>query len=209
MVWVAENPPEVGELFFGGSASTVDVDYVARLNGTDQFWQLSETIVIPENKDFKVTFLALGVNDGFEGVLDGSSSFMRFLSTSQTMNVQLQIGPSYVSAVPFSEINLRDGNRNKISISRVGGDIYSQINDGAITYESGGRTAAFNITRFGRYSSSHFGGQLCDLDVEIDNVLTHSIPLTNKTQGATQLATVGTVSATMVNYTPDVWEQLL
>lgn len=34
------------------------------------------------------------------------------------------------------------------------------------------------------------------------------LPLTNKSQGATQLATVGSVNAFMPNYTPDAWELL-
>ena len=39
-------------------------------------------------------------------------------------------------------------------------------------------------------------------------VVVNEIPLTNKSQGATQLATVGNVNAFMPNYTEAVWRKL-
>ena len=43
-------------------------------------------------------------------------------------------------------------------------------------------------------------------EILIDEVITYKMPLANKPQGATQLATVGNVNATMANYSSDVWE---
>ena len=49
---------------------------------------------------------------------------------------------------------------------------------------------------------------LFDFEVERGGEIIYAIPLTNKSQGATQLATVGSVNATMINYTGDEWEPL-
>ena len=60
--------------------------------------------------------------------------------------------------------------------------------------------ARYNFVEF-------FGGAIKNIEVIKGGVIANKIPLTNKDQGATQLPTVGNVSATMVGYTPDVWEQ--
>ena len=53
----------------------------------------------------------------------------------------------------------------------------------------------------------HFDSALLDFEVERGGEIIHAIPLTNKAQGATQLATVGNINAFMPNYTNAVWRK--
>jgi hypothetical protein len=56
--------------------------------------------------------------------------------------------------------------------------------------------------------TNKFEGVIYGFEIIRNGVVINSIPLTNKAQGATQLATVGNVNATMVGYNEDVWEQV-
>ena len=66
-------------------------------------------------------------------------------------------------------------------------------------------TSEFSIETLAKFASDYFGGVIYGFEFEINGVLTNKIPLTNKSQGATQLATVGNVNAFMPNYTEAVW----
>ena len=182
------------------------VQWVTRTDGVSQYWQLSEPIVIPANKDFRITQTILGTNNSFEGLLDStdSSFWLRLMPTSQGRNIQGWIIDDYISSVPHSDVNLRDGNYHTVTLSRVNGVIYV-IYDGNIIEEIT-KADGFNIHRLARFSTAEFGGVYKDFEVSIGGVLVNQIPLTNKGQGATQLATVGDVNAFMPNYSSDVWE---
>ena len=183
------------------------IKWVAQLDGLTQYWQLSEPIVIPENVDFRLTQTFSGVNDSFEGLLDSTdgSFWLRLMPTSQSNNIQAFLGAAYTSEIPHSTINLRDGNYHTLTFARVSGVIHV-IYDG-VTSIANTNNSAFNIHRMARFSTAEFEGVYKEFEVEIDGVITNQIPLTNKAQGATQLATVGNINAFMPNYTEAVWRK--
>lgn len=192
----------------GGGSPPVAESFVARTNGTDQSWALSESIVIPENTDFKLGLDIMATSDGYTGVLSATGGdFLRFLAKSQTHNLQMFIGGSYLTLIPYSTgINLRDGVYRRIMIKRESLDVSVSVGGGEYIQVSTGVTGSFSIDALSRYLSSEFPGVIANFEVEVSGVKTNEIPLTNKDQGATQIATIGTVNAAMVNYTPDVWE---
>ena len=58
---------------------------------------------------------------------------------------------------------------------------------------------------FNPNGSAYASGAIYDFEVELDGVITHSIPLTNKEQGANQQPNIGNVSAFMPNFTEAIW----
>ena len=184
-------------------------NYVARLDGVSQCYQLSGPITAPADTDFKVSFYINGVNDSFEGLFSSSDpqSWLRLLPSSNSINLQGQLGAGFYQAVPFSELNLRDGVTRKLSVQRVSGRMRFVI-DNTLIFNSSILTSAFSIETLAKFGGDYFGGVIYDFEVEINGVLTNKIPLTNKAQGATQLATIGDINAFMPNYTVDVWEEV-
>ena len=76
----------------------------------------------------------------------------------------------------------------------------------SISVEVGGTKNIETLLSLG--ASNLLQAAIYDFKVTRDGVIVNEIPLANKAQGATQIATVGSVNATMINYTPDVWEEV-
>lgn len=163
---------------------------VARLNGTDQYWQLSEAITIDVNYSIELMFVGGQV----------SSLYARFYSlTNNDMTVDS-------AGEYFDKFRVIGGETLLNSVEIVTGDPIPT--SGANKLET--KLSASGVIE---YIGSFNGTRLINLPLygfvvkdELGTVI-NEIPLTNKAQGATQLATVGNVNATMVGYTPDVWEQ--
>mgnify|MGYP000451072069 CR=1 FL=1 len=182
------------------------VEYVAQLDGATQSWVLSGPITAPANTDFKASFYISGVNDGYEGLFSSPDpqSWLRLLPSNNSVNLQGQLGAGYYQAVPFSELNIRDGVTRKLSIERVAGRMRFVIDD-TFVFNSSTLSSEFTVQTLAKFGSDLFGGTIYGFEFELNGVLTNQIPLTNKAQGATQLATVGSVNATMIGYDPSVW----
>jgi len=84
-----------------------------------------------------------------------------------------------------------------------------------MAYGMGFVAKEFNFNGDGQFTLTHNGTSkvtfidfnTSDFYVKVGGVEVLRIPLTNKSQGATQLATVGNVNATMINYTEAVWRK--
>lgn len=197
MAFMAENPPEVGELFFGRSGGDEPVvNYVARLDGVSQYWQLSGGGIPLSNGD-SFTFDAVVESTGLYSYVfdDDGGSFSRL----------------FLIVNPDSTVTFRDYNMNlKVDgVSYVNGDTIT-FNDGSFHKFEVESLASVTLSKLGsRFNEVELmSGVFKNLTVSKNGNTTNEIPLTNKAQGATQLATVGGVNATMANYTPDVWEAL-
>lgn len=168
------------------------INYVARL-GDGQYWQLSGGgITIPSGGSMEFEFIA--PDDSYGG---SAASFFdnanrdRFRVLGGVYNIA---GCSvYVDGLQvFSGDNpVIDGLRHAVRVEP------NQL---------------MNILIFGASFTgvdSSVPAPLFGLSIYDENdTLINEIPLTNKAQGATQLPTVGNVSATMIGYTPDVWEEV-
>lgn len=197
--------------FSSRKADEPAVEWVAQLDGVAQYWQLSEPITIPPSVDFSINLTLSGSNATLEGLMEGSAFWIRFLISSDAVffnkNAQAKMGSSTFSLLPLGAGVTRDGADKSISILRVDGVIYSSINGSEPSRDRSSALDGFTIDSMGKYVSALFGGVMSNFSVEIDGTLTSEIPLTNKVQGATQLATVGSVNATMINYTEAVWKK--
>ena len=175
----------------GGVAPEPAINYVARLEPVaGQYWQLSEPIPINEGYEIYFTF----VNNGYQ-----SSSYL--LCSNDNTDTGLFTNPSDGRLLTSGNTSITidvdgmgnnvetyDGLPHEITIEVLGGGSFQKL------------ASRFNGVRT-------LSGWIKSLVVrdELGNVV-NEIPLTNKEQGATQLATVGDVNAFMPNYSSDVWE---
>ena len=193
--------------FIKRKAAAVVEQWVAQLDGAAQSWVLTDPIIIPAGTDCSITFTLNGSLDTYEGLFRSSdnSDWFRLIPESQGNNFQGNIGGSFIGGVPYSFLKVRDGSDRKFVLRRVENRFYIDI-DGS-SYTLSVASGEFSISVLGEFGGGEFFGYFKDLEVEINGVLTNQIPLTNKAQGATQLATVGNVNAFMPNYTNAVWRK--
>lgn len=176
--------------FKGGIIIEDETLYVARLDGLTQYWQLSEPIIILPNDSIELSFIG--------GIVDnGLAAFV--VTTNFAVRFDVDSTASY----------LRE---NGLSATLNGVDVDSGV---TTVPSSGSNEVALSVTSSGSLEqiASVEGSRLMNLPVYSFKVIRggtviHEIPLTNKAQGATQLPTVGSVSATMINYTEAVWQEL-
>jgi hypothetical protein len=187
------------------------IKWVAHLDGAMQYWQLTTPVELPENSNFKITFYVQGAEDAYEGLVENSNTshtWIRLLPSSQSSNLQGYDGSLYFGGISQSELLIRDGLLHKISFIREVDKLYIQIDDRAPELaRSSGAGAAWIFDRLGKFSSTYLHGVIHSFEVELESEVIVSIPLNNKEQGATQLATVGNINAFMPNYTEAVWRK--
>ena len=166
--------------------------YVARLNGTDQYWQLSEGITLELGDLVEFEFISYGDNIG-SFVIDSTDRSAFMLNKDGVVQRALALG--------FMDINGEMVQNLATPFPSVG-----VINLVSIRMDVSVTTIEFIGCEY-REDRGYFSGLFRNLKVTRGGSVVHQIPLTNKAQGATQLATVGNVNATMVGYNNDVWEQ--
>lgn len=184
------------------------VNYVARLDGVSQYWQLSEAIIIPQGAAYKIYIdTDLSASNGdvvqtYMGSGDPNTDFWWYRNGTDVKSCIVRFFNSEFVSFVFSEAI-----SGVVSVESDGSNLTIESNGQRVSRPSSMMLDGFSISLIGyRGYYAYAKGVMKDFKVEINGVLTHSIPLTNREQGATQLATVGNVNATMPNYTPDVWE---
>lgn len=168
-------------------------NWVAQLDGATQYWQLSEEIPLPIGYSYEIDvlyessnqssgdYLATGEGDTFYPLFFVNREF---LSTGSSGNLEDPIVDGIDNMLPYDNEFHTVMIKSNSSIAGLG--ILG---------------ARFNYVR-------NCSGIIKMLRVKDQNgTVVNEIPLTNKDQGATQLATVGAVNATMANYTEAVWKK--
>lgn len=190
----------------GSTVVITEGQWVAKLDGATKSWQLSGPIVIPANTDCAIRFKINGLLDEYEGIFrsEDSLDWIRFTPQSQTNNIQAKLSGSFLIGIPYSELMVRDGQEKSFVLRRESGRFYIDIDGQPFTLSN--ISGQFSIDTLCEFGGDCFEGYISDFEVEIDGIVTNAIPLTNKEQGATQLATIGDINAIMLNYTGDEWE---
>lgn len=181
------------------------VEYVAQLDGATQSWQLTSTITIPASTDCAIRFKINGSRDNYEGIFRSAdnSDWFRLAPSSLSNNFQGSLAGSSIGGVPYSALTVRNGQERSFTLRREAGRFYADIDEQSFTLSL--ISGQFLIDVLCEFGGGYFSGYISDFEVDIGGVLTNKIPLTSKAQGATQLATVGSVNATMTGYDPSVW----
>ena len=178
---------------FKKSKTAQAIKWVARPDGFSQYWQLSEDIEIPPGGaiELEVMYSSESVaSDDYILTSEGSSSTSMFLS----FNSQLSVGSSGI----ISSFTVDGVETNNLPYD----DKFHKIvcNVPSANGRVGILGARFNFVRTIDAAIRSF------IIKDSLGVTTNEILLTNKAQGAMQLATVGDVNAFMPNYSSDVWE---
>ncbi len=182
-----------------------EVNYVARLNGTDQYWQLSgDGITIPANTDFKIRTSFYVETDS--SMIAASSTTRPFIYVRGDGKAVFEPEDGVFVPTQLPVV----GRDVELLIEFSGGQLsISEVSTENMNTKTVGGLGSVNLTTLGaRIESLYLDGYIGSISIEVNGILTHSIPLTNKAQGATQLPTVGNVSATMIGYTGDEWEEV-
>ena len=191
MTFIAGDLPALGNVAFGTLSDVKN--YVAQLDGT-QYWQLSGEIPLPIGYSYEMDVLYeasnLSEND-YLATGEGDTNSPLFFINREFLDTG--------SAGRLSTPSV-DGGDNKLPYDGVFHTVsVISINNSASVGILGAR---FDYTRNSSGVISMFRVR------NSSGVVINEIPLTNKTQGATQIATVGSVNATMVGYDDNVWRVL-
>ena len=171
---------------------------VARLDGATKYWQLTAPISLIAGDKVRLKYQADTTASTSIKTLYGRDVNFYFL-TALGNNGAYAIN---AGAIKVDGVDYVAGNQAPID----GGihTIEQSISASVSTSVIGAAWGSFSE----KTTVWHFDSVLFDFEVERGGEIIYAIPLTNKSQGATQLATVGSVNATMINYTGDEWEPL-
>lgn len=168
-------------------------EWVARLDGTSQYWQLSEPINLIAGDVVELCFAGGAVQNAYAMFFESDSKNLYISVTAGKTEFRLK------AAFGTPMLNGGEIDNNTTPVPLGGSNV---ISAGAVSGEAlsllGGRVGGSLIMNLPLYN----------FKVIRNGAVIHEIPLTNKSQGANQMPTVGTVSATMVNYTDGVWENI-
>ncbi|MCH9645657.1 MAG: hypothetical protein K0U08_03330 [Proteobacteria bacterium] len=186
------------------SSDLTSRSYIATLNGSDQYWQLNEDIVIAEGADF-ILEITLKANDP-----------NYYIYGSDTTNNDYRL--AFIAGVTpkayglrFDEAVLsdpRDINEHVLKVERVGTNIKILVND--VEQVSATVTAvALLLNRLGgkfdgTTSVNNLDGHVKEFKRYENGQLINHIRLTNKNQGAYQVAATTPLSDNL--YTPNIIE---
>lgn len=170
------------------------IEWVAQLDGVMQFWQLTAPIQVPNNGSVELDLLydpSTSIDNDYIICSPSSTTTSSFFIGRETVGV----GSSGV----VSSFSIDTEQTTNFPYDNKFHTIKYQFNNpnGVIRF-IGSRFTQTQISRgiFKNFRVRDSGGNIVN-----------QIPLTNKAQGATQLATVGNVNATMINYTEAVWKK--
>ena len=166
--------------------------YVYRLDGLTKYYQLSAPINLLAGDIVQLSFIGGSVTNAFAMFIESDSRnfYISVTSDSLSFRVKAAFGTPMLNGgeITSGVTPVPSSGKNTTSAETVGVDVLSVI--GARV----GGTLLMNLPIY-------------NFKVIRDGTVIHEIPLTNKEQGATQLPTVGNVSATIINYT-DTWEEV-
>ena len=179
------------------------IGQVARLDGFSQEWLLSGDIVLNPTDNYKVRMKVITLANDF------------FLICDKNTNDRLALygGKFYgLFGTTLDSARVSDNLTHSFLITNDGVNSRSLYLDGD-ELQTINSTSEFTINSLGglflgNTSVPRMEGVIYEFEVEINGVVAHAISLTNKEQGATQLATVGSVNATMTNFTESVWKSI-
>lgn len=193
------------KLLFNKTKLVKPVDWISELDGAAQFWQLSDPVVINDTDDYEIGII-LSRKDFdlvylFSNYLGSENNSDRLAFSNG--DPQRPYGMGFEAA----SVNFLVTGTDKFIAKRKNGVVtLSFLGSDVSRYYSGG----FSFDRIGSpwntADAGYITGYVKDFYVKINEVEVLRIPLTNKAQGATQLPTVGNISAFMPNYTDAVWK---
>lgn len=177
---------------------------IALLDGATKSWDFSSPIPLGMADNCKVSLKLILNRNTTQVIYGGGSSPERLYIGTENGNWLVGNGTDRVDTLVAVPI----GTELTTELVLSGGVFKLLVNDSVVYEQPIKYSTSKSLTGISDLSGFRLFGYAYDFEVEVDSVIANSIPLTNKPQGATQLATVGNINATMINYTGDEWGQL-
>lgn len=181
--------------------------WVAQLDGAMQSWILSEPITMPPNVDYEIGFYA-------SRALNDTNLLYIFGYSLGNVNRQHRLAlsegvPQKAYGMGFIGDDFNFNGDGQFTLTHDGTSRITSIyfNTSADVFNDQAITIDRLMGPWMGVDSGYLNGYVRDFYVKVGGVEILRIPLTNKSQGATQLATVGNVNAFMPNYTDAVWRK--
>lgn len=185
------------------------INWVAQLDGATQYWQFSDGITVNQSNTTSLKCRVLSnkiLSQSHIFDYNQDKFFKLVVRDDGKAFALLGDGTDWVYFVT-SQSRIDNGVTHEIELL-IGSGFFEIHIDGSLE----GQQALLSFVdlkmdRLGVRSSlnQYYTGVIFDFSLTENNTLTNEIPLTNKSQGATQLATVGNVNATMIDYNESVW----
>ncbi|GGP37415.1 hypothetical protein GCM10009347_01730 [Shewanella algicola] len=173
--------------------------YAFITDGLTQFISLSSEIVL--SGDFDVLFTYKGLAADYKTFMAAANNdrFARF-----DLNGAVRMYCGY--ATPTSTTKVTDNTSRLIRFRRVG-QVSSVYINGVLegVVDNSISLGTVKLSKLMEASGSYAKGAITKLSVDSAGLKILEIPLNNKSQGANQLATVGSINATIVNYNAAGW----
>lgn len=201
--------PIVTKFFLAGGGSPAPASYVARLNG-NQAWEMSEQLIDVDNLE---GLLIQGYWEAGYGILigQGNSNGTDFrIYEGDNGKITAQIGGEYT-------VDFADSVTGYVEILFTGGNLIYSVDGVELhndTYAIGGARLTDVTVIGGRINddgSVGFAkeGFVKDVTISQSGTVLFDSTLTDKDAGQVQASTVGSVTATMINYDESVWVEYI
>ena len=167
-------------------------------DGETQAWVLSESIQLESGDLIRFKHRGLsGYSDKTQSLLAWDNRYSYMLSYNSNNKVETNAGSVEIDSVRYSS------NTQLYPVGSVYNTIQFSVSSRVSLSLLGAAWVSFeNKTRAG-----HFTQAIYDFELIRGGETVLAIPLTNRSQGATQKPTVGTITATMANFTPLIWKK--
>ena len=200
MGFIANNLPTLDDVSFGTASGAKN--YVYGLNGVDQHIQFSQPLLLTSDCEISLDVI-LGKNTT-QVIYGEGSSPERFYIGTENGNWLVGNGTDRVDTMSPADISVV----NKTVVTLSGGVFKLTVNSVVVYEQPIKYSTAKDLDGISTLSGFRLLGSAFNFTFSNSGTVTNSIPLTNKTQGATQLPTIGSVSATIVGYNENDWEEL-
>ena len=188
--------PILEQAGFSLGSSSVVKNYVYRLNGINQYIQFSDSVEFKVGDTLELGFVGGAVSGSYRSFVSSTDSSLRVSSGGDPQVFDIaSTSDAKVNGVTI--IN----NQTLIPTSGMNYLEFKSFSDYLI------RGVGARVD-FAGSASLYINLPIYNFKVIRGGTVIHEIPLTNKAQGATQLPTIGSVSATIVGYNENDWEEV-
>lgn len=180
------------------------ISYVYQLDGVTQSFALSGPLSLAGN--WKITQDVYVTNAAYVFGNDTTFNSRAYIITDGSISIRTSQNTTAMS-LPAGTFNAYRNKWTTIELEKNGSTLTLKV-DGVVlgsTFVNSADTMFIN--RIGQNSTAYTNAMHRNFKVYQSGVLTNSIPLTNKAQGAVQQPTTGAITATIINYTAGGWVQ--
>lgn len=180
-------------------------DYAYQLDGVTQSFVFSADLSLTTS-NWKITQEVYVTNAAY--VFGNSTTFNSRVSIVADGSISVRtVQNTAAMSLPVGTFNSYKNMWTTIELEKVGPALTLRANGNLLGSTSINSADTMLINRIGQNNTGYTDARHRNFNVYQTGVLTNTISLTNKSQGSTQLATVGTINATIQNYTSGGWVQ--